>query len=70
MSWKLDKTKEEWKAFKHELKTGSKRGGLHDYTDFFVEKCRHMPYTWGHVEAIGYPLWVILTVYLVYLALR
>ncbi len=56
MSIRLAKVREELRAFRHELKTGSKRGFTHDYVDFWVEKNRHMPQTWGRVEAVLYPV--------------
>ena len=49
----------EWSDFKHELKTGSRRGFWHDYVDWFVESARLMPYTRGHVDALLYPLMLV-----------
>lgn len=49
------KVKSEWKAFRHELKYGTTRGFTHDYVDFWVEKNRHMPQTWGRIESVLYP---------------
>lgn len=64
--WKFEKTKEEYKAFKNELKTGSDREWYHNYVDFFVEMNRHMPYTKGHVEAFTKPGMLLLIGLLVF----
>lgn len=59
MGLRLKKVQAEWVAFRQELKTGSKRGFFHDYVDLWVEKNRHMPYTWGHIEAFFYPFLLV-----------
>lgn len=63
MSLKFDKVRQEWRAFRNELAHGSDKSWTHNYVDFYVEKNRLMPYTYGHIEVFTKPLSAIIFVW-------
>lgn len=62
MGLRIEKVKGEFKAFRQAMKESKAKGRKwsHRFVDFFVEKNRHMPYFWGHVEPFLYVFLVIL----------